>query len=283
MIKELGTLGFFIRFNTSASAGIRMVEIFSSSTATTSLFTASTNSSRTINFSQSSSCYVDGFYSTSVKDSQWQHVSFTFNPKLQTYSENNFLIRFGENDAVDFNIQNMYALDALLSPLEIRNMHYTFTSSSPTISSGELPTSSSASMEFIDKIENIHSSSLTKTVYQPYKSQKKFFGDVNYADFSIIQDNATNSPPFQPTALTGSSRFVDGILIKSGDRIMTRHAVYEVGSVGALTRVTVASGQYINIIGGMQYSGTTWLKTATTFENLPILNKVNHYLDISGR
>jgi len=276
MIRQFGTMGFFIKFNESASAGIRLVNIFSSSAATTTLFSASTNSSRNIIFSSTASCYINGQVSSSIVDNQWQHVSFTFNPKLQTDSSNNFLVRFGQSGSADFQIQNIYLLDTLLDNTEIRYLHNTFTGASAILSTGE---SSSASLLILDKDERRHSSSATSVVYQPYKDQLKFLIDVDLvAEVSLAA--YLGSPT---TKLTGDLRYFDGILSIESDLVLSTvdNAIYELNSSGGVTLVNSSNGDYVSILNGIEHIDSRWLKTSGSFTKVPFVEKITYTVDRS--
>lgn len=268
MIREFGTMGFFVKFNDSASAGIRLVNIFSSSATTTSLFSASTNSSKNIIFPSTASCYINGQPSSTLVDNQWQHVAFSFSTKLITDSTNNFLVRFGQVGSGDFQVQNIYFLDTILEQDEIRYLHNTFTGASAILSTGE---SASASILVSDRDEARHSSSITCTVYQPYPSQTKFLMDVD-----LISDSSLSAYIGSPTTkLTGDAKYFDGILGDEGNFILSKpdNAIYELNSTGGVTLVSSANGDYVNVLKGMQYAKTKWLKSSGLFKRTAFIEK----------
>jgi len=275
MIREFGTLGFFIKFNQSASTQIKIVDIFSSSAASTRLFSASTNSSNNIIFSQSSSCFVNGSISQTVKDNQWQHISFTFNPKITTTSSNNFLVRFGQSSSVDFQIQNIYMLDTLLSPLQVSYVHNAFTGgASAIIKTGE---SSVPSILLIDRNEKNHSSSVTGKIYMPYPSQTKFYGDI-----SSVHDDETVAA-FTSSKMSNDDTYIDGYKLTNGDLFISlvdnKMYTFNVTGNNSLSEVSIPNGQYVVVSDGITYSNTCWLKTTSGFTELPLLEKIDYFLE----
>ena len=273
MIREFGTLGFFIKFNTSASAQVKIVDIFSSSAASTRLFSASTNSSNNIIFSQSSSCFVNGSISQTLKDNQWQHVSFTFNPKITTTSSNNFLVRFGQSSSVDFQIQNIYMLDTLASPLQISYIHNAFTGgASAIIKTGE---SSVPSILFIDRNEKNHSSSVTGKIYMPFPNQNRFSRDV-----SSVHDDETVSA-FTTTSMSNDDSYIDGYKLISGDIFISLvdQKMYTFNTDRKISEVSISNGDYVSVSNGITYSNTSWLKTTSGFVELPVLQKIDYFLE----
>ena len=267
---NIGTLGFFIKFNTAASAAFKFIEIFSSSTAASSLFSASTNSSNQISLSSSSATfYINGTASNAVYNDQWLHATFTFNPKLFTSSTTNFLIRFGDSVKSDFNIQNIYILDTLIEATEVLYLHNAFTGASAIITSASTRPVISA----IDKNENSHSSSFSGYIYQPYTTQNKFFRDISVA----TSDSAST---FISTAMSGDSSFFDGIKVESGNTILSLldNAVYEVGTDSKLSLLTVQNNNYIHVLDGLTYKNTDFIKSSGSFITLDSLQKIVSYL-----
>ena len=277
MIKQFGTIGLFIKFNESASAGFRLLEVFSSSAATTSLFSASTTSTRTVRMPSppSGSCYVNGYVSSSVSDNQWQHLAITFNPKLETDDLNDFTVKFGQSGSADFQVQNVYMLDAQLTSTEMAYIHNSFVSASAVISTGE---SASSSVLVLDREESRHSSSVLNKIYQPYPGQNRLALNV----VSVHDDDSLNS--FVSVSMTNDARYIDGIQIKDGDNILsiTDNKVYRYnGSTNRLSEVSVANNDYVVSLKGISYANTCWLKVAGVFIQRPLLEKIVYFLDES--
>ena len=78
MIKQLGTLGFFVKSNLPDLYNV--VTIYSSSAKSVQLFSASINSGSVVIPSVTSSVFVNGTTSGVLKEDYWGHVSFSFFP-----------------------------------------------------------------------------------------------------------------------------------------------------------------------------------------------------------
>jgi len=278
MIKQLGTIGFFIKVNDQNSTRTKILEVFSSSALSSSLFSASLNSSNRIATSNSSSIFLNGIAqgTSSVIMNQWQHIAFTFDPKLETDSSNNFLVRFGNTGSCDFNIQNLYMLDTSLGAQDIRNIHITFTGASAAISTGE---SASGSIRLSDKDESRHTSSVTNTIYQPYSDQLRFLSDVRL----VTEDSLSSYIGNPAVKLTGDLKYFDGVESVVPDRVLSisDNAVYQLNVNGGVTLITTSNGDYINVIDGLEYIDTVWLKTSGSFTKVPTLEKIVYFLDQS--
>lgn len=276
MIKELSTIGFFIKFNESASAGINLVRVYSSSSTATLLFTASTTSSKSISVPSGTSYFINGTASGTLEDSIWQHVTLTINPKLQTEDPNNFIVRFGQEGFGDFQVQNLYLLDEPVGPIEVRCIHNSFTGASAIVVSGE---TSSASLLVSDRDERVHSSSVTFDVYQPYTNQTRFFGDI-----SLVTESSLSSYIGSPTVkLQGDNRFFDGFLSALSDIVLSTadNQLYRINSTGGVDTVSTSNGDYVRVLSGLEYTDTVWLKSSGSFSQAPFLYKVDYLLDNS--
>lgn len=265
MIKELGTLGFFIKFNESASAALKFVEIFSSSAATTSLFSASTNSSNVVSLSAPSTMYVNGYVSSSVTGLEWNHVMFSFNPKLYTDSTNNFIVRFGNLTKGDFNIQNVYILDSFLTSNDALMTHIAFVGNYIGVSASS--DTSSVSLVLVDKDEQLHSSSTT--VYQPVQGQKKFRFGIRATASSSLSTYVTND-------MLGDAQFIDGVKLNASDYILSiiDNKVYQLSSNNKLVEITTADGDYVNVLSGRQFKNRVFTKSSGSFIDLKFVEKV---------
>lgn len=266
MIKELGTLGFFIKFNESASTSLKFIEVFSSSALSTSLFSASTNSSKTVAVSTTASMFLNGSYASAVYDDQWAHLTFIFDPKLKTSSSSNFIVRFGNTTKANFQIQNIYILDNLLDQVNINYIHNAFTGNVSYISGGD---TASFSIKVIDKDEALHTSSLTAVVYQPYTDQNKFLTDV-------VAVTASSASSYLTTALTKSAQFFDGVKVITGDKILSTldNKVYQVQSDSKLLEISSITGNYVHVLDGIKFGGYNFIKTSSGFIKAPFLEKV---------
>jgi len=266
MIKELGTLGLFIKFNESASTSFKFIEIFSSSAMTTSVFSASTNSSKNIVIPSTASTFINGQYGTSVYDDEWLHLTFIFDPKLKTVSSANFVVRLGDTQKANFQIQNIYILDNLLDTMSIYNIHNAFNGDSAYVVGGD---SSSASLKIVDRDEAKHTSSSTYSVYQPYLDQSRFLTDV--AAVTELSASAYTS-----VGLSRTAQFFDGVKVVLGDRILSTldNKVYEVQSNSTLLEISSSNGDYVHVTNGVEFYGFNFLKSNGVFAKAPFLEKV---------
>jgi hypothetical protein len=268
MIKQVGTIGFFIKFNESASSSLKFLEIFSSSALTTSLFSASTNSSSNIIIPSTASSFINGEYSSTLYSDEWAHVSFIFDPKLNTAASNNFIVRFGDSTKANFQIQNIYIVDSLLDQLSIRYIHNEFVGNTSYLSAGD---SASSSINVFDREESLHTSSVTSIVYQPFKSQQKFLT-------SVLVATDLSASAYILTELTRAAQFFDGVKVISGNRILSLldNQVYEVLSNSKLSVVTSSVGDYVEVLDGVKYEGFNFVKTQSGFQTAPFLQKVSY-------
>ena len=267
---SIGGIGFFIRFNNSGSS-MKFLEIFSSSAASLSLFSASTNSSNGVAMSSTSaSFYLNGTASPYLYDKYWQHVTITFNPKLSTSSADAFLIRFGNTNNSNFYIQNIYTLKSLIEQNEVNYLDYAFNGGSAAIVSS----STNPIINVKDNDEKKHSSSVTGIIYQPIDSQTKFITNVNSATDSSLSSYISSIVP------NDDSAYIDGIKLQTGNRVLSLadNQVYEFLSTSLLTTVTTLNGEYVNVLNGMKYANANFIKTSGSFVRTDVLQKIVTYL-----
>lgn len=265
MIKQLGTLGFFIKFNESASSALKFVEVFSSSTTTTSLFSASTSSAGVVSLSVPASIYINGASANTITGSDWNHIMFTFDPKLYTYSENDFIVRFGNSSKGDFNIHNIYILDYYLLPSLASAMHRAFIGNNIAVSASA--TIASQSIVISDKNESKHSSSVTGLVYQPIPGQKQLKLDVALA-------TEGSASTYMTVDMVGDSLFYDGMRLDSGDYILSladNEVYYLSDSTDNLSKISTTNGDYVVVTDGVEFGGRLYVKSNNQFiEEQPI-------------
>jgi hypothetical protein len=290
MIKEVGTLGVFVKFNSTTASG-KLLDIFSSASANEILFSSSVTATNLLRYTSTkttASAYINGALkatsgtSASLSTQEWVHLSFSFYPKLIINSSANFLIRFG-NASADFSVQNLYMTDTRLSTNSAYLIHNEFTTGSATISSGDLTASS---MGIYDRDEKNHSSSVTNIVYQPPPNFKnsRFLcevdavmevrnenGDLTGRDWSASSGRNNLIPP--------SLQYIDGVEIQSGYRVLSlfNNAVYNIidgPKVGASV-VLDGSAQYVHILNGNKYKDFIFVKNqSSSFTASPFLEKI---------
>jgi hypothetical protein len=273
MIKQIGTLGFFIRFNESASSAFKFVEIFSSSAATESLFSASTSSTNRVQMSTSGSYYLNGITASTIYSDEWAHVMFTFDPKLTISGSSNFLLRLGNETKADFQVQNLYMLDFFLDSGQASAMHGNFVGNFVGVSASA--TTASPSIRFVDLDEARHSSSITRSVYQPVPqttgSPSRLGYDVTVAA-SMSLSGYVSASPFARGAL-----FQDGVVIEPNNYILSLvdNQIYQYNSaLSKLVPVSTSVGWYVNILSGIQFEGRKFLKTSSSFSPIQIIEKL---------
>lgn len=269
MIKQIGTLGFFIKFNESASSSFKFLEIFSSSANTTSLFSASTTASSTVSFPTSASMYVNGTISNSASSLDWVHMTFTFNPKLEIDADNDFTVRFGNASKGDFNIQNIYMVDRYLFEEDMLALHGEFSGQYVAVSaSNSVP---STSLKLIDKDESRHSSSVTGNVYQPLPAQTRLAYDITaVSNFSLSAYTST-------LPLVDGMLYHDGVRLQDGDYVLSLvdNALYIVNSNDDfLTVVPTSNGDYVNVLRGQEYRLKTLVKVSGVFIPTQFIEKI---------
>lgn len=266
MYKYIGTIGFHIRFNESSSAALKFLEVFSSSDASKSLFSASTNSSKGLSLSLSSaSSYINSKSSSVVYDNEWQQIIFAFNPKLKTKNGNNFLVRFGNTTKGDFQIQNLFIVDKSLNPLEIRYINNEFTSNNTAIIAGD----SSVSMTVSDKDEKNHTASTTGTIYQPLlPNQLRYKFDIDAVTSCSVQSGVI---------LNNDDKYFDTYELNIGERVLSLqdNKVYILDTDSKLQIESTSNGDYVKILSGMKYRDSAFVKKSGSFIKTELLEKID--------
>lgn len=278
---NIGTLGFFIRPNTN-STSTKVFEVFSSSAATTSLFTASIRSNLIITSSAIGTSFINGGRSSSVSNLNWNHFSFTFNPKLGTSSVDSFLIRFGDTTNSNFNIQNIYILDTLLEPAEISYIDNGFVGGSAVISA----TSAASAINVIDRDELRHTGysasvrtdpnekQATNIIFQPQLVQKRFLGDVSAAT-SLDSSSISNVLDYDGVDFTTlPDPTVSRILLLSNNKI---YSISKSNDLNVGTEISSVDGDYVRVIGGMRNINKIFVKVNGVFTEYPELLKINAF------
>jgi len=260
MIKQLGTLGFFVKSNTSNL--YKVVTIYSSSANNVELFSASINSASLVIPSMTSSVFINGTTSGSLKEDYWGHVSFSFFPPLQTVSDNNFSINFGGGSGTDFNIQNIYIMQSQISSTsEALQIHTNFVGGPKTLSNTKV----TASADFVlnDSFEDDYVNITLGKVYQPTFGQKKFLLNVQAAGKgdSVAQfSGADNSYTLQSDEF-----YVDNTLVQSGDYVLSNldNKVVLISSSAKFSTASTTTGDVVHVLSGIQNGEDFFIKSSS--------------------
>jgi hypothetical protein len=267
---KLGVIGFYIKFNDSASA-TRFLEIFSSSSLSTSLFSASVDSSNNIVMSSSSAkYYLNGASAQTIYDKNWAHVAFAFDPKLDTASVNEFVVRFGNQSKSNFNIQNVYMLETLLGDIEISYINNSFIGGSAVVLGGH---TASYSINLVDSDESKNYSQDSEVIYQAYDDQNKILS-------SVIAATSNSASNFTTNELVGDDSYFDLVKVRQGDRILSLldNEVYEVNASAKLVVVPTVNNDYVNVLSGQSYKNKAFVKLQGVFTETKLIPKIVTYL-----
>ena len=278
MIKYLGSVGTFIRLNDSENKTYKLLQIFSSSAASEVLFSASVNNlsgAVTIN-TASTSLYINGNSASVLPSQQWAHLTFSFDNKLWTYDNNNFLIRFGDTASSNFNIQNVYILENSFTAQDISYLHKEFTGG--TESKLTVPPSASYSINIIDFNENIFTSASTGAIYQPIYKQKKYLFDI-----AAVKETSLKNFVSASLILTNDDLYVDTVNILPNNYILSLEdgQIYQLTASSTLKTVSSSVGDVVNVLAGQYFGSTSFIKTsASVFDLTPLKVKVSTYMNI---
>lgn len=277
MIKYLGSVGAFVRLNDSSTGAYDFLTVYSSSALTTALFSSSVeNSSGSVVFSGSGiKSYINGIESSTLPNQEWAHFAFSFDTKLMTNDTNNFIVRFGDQSAGDFNIQNVYIMDSSLSASAIGYLHKEFTGAGQQII--RVNDSASYSVNFIDAPETNYTSSDNKYIYQPLKNQLRFDRNVIAASTESLNDFISAS------VMINDDLYVDGYSLSENDFVLSLedNIIYQLTASSYLTAVSSTDGDIVKILFGATYGGSHYLYASGSFTLAPTRIKVASYETIS--
>jgi len=278
MIKHLGSLGFYLRLNDASNKDYRLLEVFSSSAATNSLFSVDINNSvgQLLYSSSGVSCYVTGVTASAVQPEKWTHVTFSFEPPLSTYDPNSFMIRFGDSASCNFNIQNLYFTKQRYSPTEVEYLNQEFTGVGNKTATVE-DTEVLSSINVIDVKEDDFISSLDNTIYQPSVFQTNFYKDISVATAQDITAFVSAS------VMEGDDFFFDNYQTTEGDTIFslqTASLIYTVTASSTLSVEALSPGDFIRILNGLEYADVYYGITGSyTAQISPSRKKVVTFLN----
>lgn len=275
MIKYLGSLGTFIRLNDNENKTYQLLEIFSSSAANFSLFSAEVNNSTgAVSYnSASTSIYVNGVSASVLPSEEWAHLTFVFEDELATYETNDFKIRFGDTASSNFNIQNFYMTRSILSSTDVNYIHNEFTGRG----NAEIIVSDSASfsVNIIDSYEDNYISS-DNSVYQPLDGQLRFLTNIAATTASTLVHFTSSA-----VTMANDDLFLDGYNFTTGDRLLSLldNEVYELNASAYLTTVSSSVGDFVKTLYGQQYGGLFYTKSASGFAVSPAVLKIGTTLN----
>lgn len=275
MIKYLGSVGTFIRLNDNENKTYQLLNVYSSSAANTSLFTASVNnSSGVITFnSASTSLYVNGASGSVVPNQQWAHITFSFNDKLWTYDTNNFLVRFGSSASSNFNIQNLYILEDSFTDTDIGYLHQEFTGG--TNNKLTVQPSASYSINIIDYPEDNYISASSNIIYQPTYNQKRYLTDIQAATENSLSMFVSAS------VMTNDDLYIDTVDINIGDKVLSLadNQIYQLNASSQLTLFSSSVGDVITVLSGQYLNNLSFTKNSSGFVVEPLVVKIGSYLN----
>ena len=277
MIKYIGSVGTFIRLNDNDNKTYQLLNVYSSSAAQLSLFSAEINNSTgLVSFDSASTLfYVNGVSASIVPNQQWSHITFSFEDKLATYDTNNFLIRFGDSASSNFNIQNLYILESSLSSSAVGYLHKEFTGAGSQVV--RVNDSASYSINFIDSIETNYTSSSITSVYQPLKGQLRFDKNVAAAtDLSLTKFISAST-------MINDDLYVDGHNVSENDFILSfeDNIVYRLTASSYLTTSSNSIGDFIRISFGRTYKDNHYLYASGSYTLTPVRLKIDSYQVVS--
>jgi hypothetical protein len=275
MIKYLGSVGTFIRLNDNVDATYQLLNVYSSSAAQTSLFSAQVNNSTgIISFSSAStSLYINGVSGSVIPNQQWAHITFSFEDKLATHDTNNFLILFGDSASSNFNIQNLYILENSFSASEVGYLHQEFTGG--TNNKLTVPPSASYAINVVDYPETNFVSASTNVIYQPSFGQQRYLMDINAATEGSLNRFVSAS------VMTNDDLYIDTVNINTGDKVLSLadNQIYELTASSQLVTLSSSVGDVVRVLYGQYLNRISFIKTASGFEIQPIRVKINSYLN----
>jgi len=251
--------------------------VFSSSAKTQVLFTASVNNftgSVTMGTS-SASLYINGVSSGILPSQEWAHLTVSFDNKLITSDSNNFIVRFGDYNNSNFNIQNLYIMESSLSSSAVGYLHKEFTGAGSQVV--RVNDSASYSINFIDTIETNYTSSSITSVYQPLKNQLRFDKNVSAAtDMSLTKF-------ISASAMINDDLYIDGHNINENDFILslTDNTVYQLTASSYLTTASNVTGDFIRISFGRTYKDNHYLYASGSYTLTPFRLKIDSYQVVS--
>lgn len=275
MIKYLGTIGTFVRLNDNDDKTYQLLNVYSSSAANLSLFSAEVNNSTglVIFDSASTSLYINGISGSVIPSQQWTHITFSFDDKLATYDTNNFLIRFGDTASSNFNIQNLYILEDFFTESDVGYLHEEFTGG--TSNKLVIPPSASYSINIIDYPEDDYISASTRAIYQPFLGYDRYLMDIAACTEDSLSKFVSSS------VMVNDDLFIDTININVGDKVLSLqdNQIYQLNESSQLDLVSSSNGDIVKVLFGQYNADASFIKTNNVFTAVPLRVKIRAYLN----
>lgn len=275
MIKYLGALGAFIRLNDDENITYNLLNIYSSSAANDLLFSASINNlTGQVSFNSASTIlYVNGQAASVVPGKQWAHLTLSFEDKLSTKEENNFLIRVGDPVSSNFNIQNLYILEQSFSASAVGFLHEEFTGAGGYKIRVNDP--ATYTFNFTEAPENKFISTTTSNIYQPLRGQLRYLLDID----AVAEESLSKF--VSASVMSGDDLFVDAHNIEPGDFVLSLadDQIYQLTASSKLISISSSVGDFFQVLYGQYLGETFFIKTSTGFELTPAQPKIVYYLN----
>jgi len=269
MIKQIGSVGFFLRYASGASGTYRLFSIYDSYEKNNLILSSSINFTNNVisasGGSSSFTYYVDGTQSSSVSAKYWQNVLISFNPKFFIDASKDFIVEFGDTtSSINMYIQNVYINNnSIQNEYEAKTINSAFNGSH--LFASNIVSASVRDSVFIDLPEKNYTASARNVVYQPRFGQKRFLTDIKAAGRGtcISYLSAANAGSL---VLIGDQFYVDNVEIAAGDNILSLYDgnVYTVGSDNKFSIFSSQIGDVVYVLNGLRNKNEYFIKTTSS-------------------
>ena len=269
MIKQIGSVGFFLRYASGASGTYRLFSIYDSYEKNNLILSSSINFTNNVisasGGSSSFTYYVDGTQSSSVSAKYWQNVLISFNPKFFIDASKDFIVEFGDTtSSINMYIQNVYVNNnSIQNEYEAKTINSAFNGSH--LFASNIVSASVRDSVFIDLPEKNYTASARNVVYQPRLGQKRFLTDIKAAGRGtcISYLSAANAGSL---VLIGDQFYVDNVEIAAGDNILSLYDgnVYTVGSDNKFSIFSSQIGDVVYVLNGLRNKNEYFIKTTSS-------------------
>jgi hypothetical protein len=281
MIKQIGSVGFFLRYESGASGTYRLFSIYDSYEKNNLILSSSINFTNNVisasGGSSSFTYYVDGTQSSSVSARYWQNVLVSFSPKIFIDASKDFIVEFGDTtSSTNIYIQNVYINNnSIQNEYEAKTINSAFNGSH--LFASNVVSASVRHSLFIDFPEKNYTASARNVVYQPRFGQKRFLTDIKAAGRGtcISYLSAANAGSL---VLIGDQFYVDNVQVVAGDNILSLYDgnIYTVGSDNKFSILSSQIGDVVYVLNGLRNKNEYFIKTtSSTWENTQMSVKYN--------